>query len=117
MDKNARMNELLMDQDFQNKSLAVATKEDLQTLFTAFGLELTEEETDEFLVRLGTMLSGEVSEELGEDDLDNVAGGAFSIVITGAAASAFGIACGVTIGVGALAVGGYALYKAVKKKK
>lgn len=115
MDKNARINELLMDQDFQKKSLEVTSKEGVQDLFKEFGVDLTEEETDDFLIQLGALLS-ESSDELTEDDLDGVSGGAFSLVLTGAAASAFGIACGVTIGIGAVAVGGYIIYKKIKKK-
>jgi len=115
MNKNERINELLMDKDFQQKSLTITTKEDVQSLFAEFGIEMTNEEVEIFLVQLGAMLSKEQSTELTEDDLENVAGGAWSIVLTGAAASAFGIACGVTIGVGALALGGYIVYKKLKK--
>ena len=117
MNKNERLNELLMDKDFQQKSLAVSTQEEVQSLFAEFGLELTAEEVEQFLIQLGQMLSETQSEELNEDDLDNVSGGAWSIVLTGAAASAFGIACGVTIGIGAVALGGYIIYKQATKKK
>ena len=114
MDKNARINELLMDKEFQKKAAEITTKEGVQVLFAEFDVELTEVEVDAFLLQLGAMLA-ETSDELGEEDLDNVSGGAWSIVLTGAAASAFGIACGVTIGVGALALGGYIVYKKLKK--
>lgn len=115
MDMNARINELLMNEEFQKRSVEVTTKEGVQALFTEFGVNLTEEEVDAFLIQLGAMLSG-ASDELGEEDLDNVAGGGFlSIALSGAAATAFGVACGITIGVGALAVGGYYIYKTLRK--
>lgn len=116
MDKNMRVNELLMDKTFQEKSLAVTNEEEVQELFAEFGLELTHEEVESILVQLGSMLS-ETSEELDEEDLENVSGGAWSIVLTGAAASAFGIACGVTVGLGVVALGVAFAVKQAKKKK
>lgn len=118
MNMNERLNELLMDADFQEKSKSIQTKDELKILMGEFGLDMTPEQIDSFLIELGLLLSNEESDELTDSDLDDVAGGGLvTISLTGAAAAAFGIACGVTIGVGALAVGGYLIYKTVKKKK
>lgn len=118
MDKSVRVNELLVNKDFQQKSQAITTKEEARKLFAEFGVELTTEEVDSVLLQLGAMLSAMQSDELSADDLDDVSGGALEIPIaiklTGTAAAAFGISCGVVIGLGALALGGYVIYKTLR---
>lgn len=74
---------------------------------------------NELLLSVGEAVAKVIPDgELGEDDLENVAGGALLISL-GAGSVIFATVAGGLVGVaavGALAYGGYWLYKRAKKK-
>ena len=72
IEKEALLEQLAENQMFIDAFSAVESKADLQKVFMNFGLEMSREEIDAFVV----MANQAVSDELNENDLDDVSGGA-----------------------------------------
>ena len=119
MDINEKLNELLANPEFYAEGRDVASVEDFVELMGKHDVELTKEQANEVLAQLG-MLINQQTGELSADDLDDVSGGAATIVIGGlsiaiksvAASAVLGAGLGVAVGVAAVAGACY-----VAKKK
>ena len=115
MNINEKLNVLLADPAFYQEGKDVASVEDFMELLRKHDVELTAEEADAVLTQLGMLIAQQNSEELSEDDLDNVAGGLIKLVIGGiavtvksaAAGAVLGAGLGVAVGVAAVAGGCY----------
>lgn len=67
---------LAQNKEFLQAVAAATGKDELQSIFARFGLELTREEIDGIV----KMLNASVGDELGADDLDQVNGGSIEAV-------------------------------------
>ncbi len=87
MDKNAKLMEIFQNEQFKVEAENLTTAEELQSLFSKYGLELTKQEVVALCGAIVRQMNGG---ELTEDDLEDVAGG-FAWAIVGAVA--LGAAC------------------------
>ena len=99
MEKATKLIEVLESEQFQKEVVSVTTPEDMQKLIASHGVELT---VDEVMELCGQIVKAMNSDEISEDELDNVAGGVVILGITIATSKliALGIGC-----VGAAALG------------
>lgn len=122
MTKAEQINMLFEKPEIQQQVSGLTDPEDIRKVLVDNGVELTSEEMNEVLLSIGETIANLVPEgELSEDDLEDVAGGGFSMMLVlGAGSTTFCAVAGGLIGVAAvagLAYGGYCLYKKTKKKK
>lgn len=101
---------LFDSETFKNEANACKTMDDFHKLFITNGVEITEEETVEFISKIAQKKQEMDNGEISDEALAEVSGG---IVLTGAAAV---FAC---IGVGALCIGAaaataYVAYQALR---
>ena len=85
-----KWNELLQDEAFLEKLLNLESDTEVQTLLAENGLELTLAEIASIKTGIESRLSSD-SEDLSEDDLENVAGGADVAKIITAVCDGIGI--------------------------
>ena len=71
-EKQERIEALSKDAAFLEEMKGAAGKDDIQKIFAKYGLDLNREEVDAFV----TLAERELSGELSDTDLENVAGGA-----------------------------------------
>ena len=95
-EKIAKVKEIFADKDFVAKVLAMETAEEVQAAVKAQGVELTIEEIEATKAELVNQLENKDSDEVSDEQLENVAGG-FAVTT---------IVCAAIIGAGA--VGGLA---------
>ena len=91
MNKNEKLNELFQNPDFLKEAAVFKTVDDFQKGFAKYGLEMSEDEVIEFC---GMVAEHTKQGEVGEAELENVAGGigvAFWIGVGCVAAAAIGI--------------------------
>lgn len=127
MTQYEQMEKILENEDIRAQISTLTDPDEAYRILTENGLDVPREAFEEFLMSIGEAVNEKLGEdELSEDDLENVAGGAgialaiggVSIKMTAAAAAAFGTGFAVGVGIG-VAVGlgylGYRLYKKYKK--
>lgn len=96
-EKAMKLEGILKNNEFVNKSASITTAEELQTLIAEYGLEMTVEEVVEFCKLVAKEKERiENGSELSPEDLDDVSGGG----------ALFILGC---IGLGVVALGGLAL--------
>lgn len=105
MEKQQKLNALFTNEAFKAEADKISTAEELQELFAKYGVEMTLDEVIDLCGVIARYMQSEDSEELSEDDLDNVAGGIAWLAI--------GVA---VLCIGALAIGIYNGYQSCKKK-
>lgn len=108
-----KISELFQNETFQKEAQECKTMEDFYDLFNRCGAEITEEETVELISKIAEEKQKRDNGEIGEEDLDNVAGGL--VISTTAFCIGVGVVC-----VGAAALSAYVSYNALKwanKKK
>ena len=105
MDKNQKLCELFSNEQFKAEANKLSTAEELQRLFSEYGLELSIDEVYDLCEVIAVNME---KEELDEGDLESVAGG-FAIT---AGLVVLGVAC-----IGAVALGIYNGYKKTKRSK
>ena len=126
MTQYEKLEKILEDEDVRKQVSLAASPDEAYKILTDKGLDVPREAFDDLLLSLGKAVNEKLSEdELNEEDLENVAGGAgiaiavgsVSIKMTAVAAAAFGT--GFAIGAGVAVVGGLAYlgYRAYKKSK
>lgn len=125
MTKFEHLNTLMENPQINEAVRTIGDPVELRCFLSDHGLEVTQEELNEFLVCFGEAIEEKLgNDEIDEGDLENVVGGAGLTITLGgltikmtAAAAAFGT--GVAIGAGvALAVGiGYLAYRTYKKSR
>ncbi len=103
MEKNAKLVEIFKNEQFMEASKTLKTAEELQELFSRFGLELSMDEVHELCAQIANSMK---DGELEETDLEAVSGGIGWVAV---AAIALGVVC-----IGAFAVGVYNGYKEAK---
>lgn len=127
MTQYEQMEKILENEDVRAQISTLTDPDEAYRILTENGLDVPREAFEELLMSIGEAVNEKLGEdELSEDDLENVAGGAgialaiggVSIKMTAAAAAAFGTGFAVGVGIG-VAVGlgylGYRLYKKYKK--
>lgn len=107
------------NEEVQQKAAMISDFEELHSLISNNGVDISREELTDFLLEVGQCVSEVMPEdELSEDDLDDVAGGIAGTIIIGKSASLvaglLGGAAGVLL-VAGVAYCGYKLYKAATK--
>lgn len=105
-----KISELFKNEAFQKEAEGCKTMEDFHALFTAHGVEISQEETVELISQIAEKKQQQDNGEICEEDLDNVSGG---LALTGAAAVAACVGLGV-VGVGVAAGAAYVAYQALK---
>lgn len=111
MDKGAKLMEIFGNEQFKVAVANVVTPEDMQKLIAEHGLDLT---VDEVIDLCGQIANAMNSDEIGEEELDNVAGGVVILGVT------FTVAQLVWLGIGsagAAALGIWNGYNKTRKKK
>ena len=79
MNKDVMMAELFSNKDFQERFNEIETIEDFQGLFAEYGVELTKDEVLEICKQTVDAEKRAASDELHEDDLENVSGGSITL--------------------------------------
>ncbi len=74
-EKVAKIKEIFADKDFVEKILAMETAEEVQAAIKAQGVELTIEEIEATKAELVNQLENKDSDEVSDEQLENVAGG------------------------------------------
>jgi len=117
MNKVEQINKLFEDHSFVEYIGHMRDPEEIREALAQKGVELTAEELNEILMSVGETVAPLFPEgELGEDDLDNVSGGAVEIaIVLGAGAKIFCAVAGGLLGVAAVAGLAYCGYKIYKK--
>lgn len=97
-EKTEMLEKVLKDGEFSERASKISTAEELQRLFTSYGLELTMDEVVTFCEMVAQEKERQEAngEELSAGDLEDVAGGGFLFVA----------GC---IGLGVIAIGGLAI--------
>lgn len=79
MEKGALLEQLANNDEFTSAIANAQSKQELQNVFAANGLEMTQEEVDGFIATMKAM----GTDELDECDLEGVAGGAAAETVLG----------------------------------
>lgn len=74
---------LLNNKEFVVKMMSQETPEDVQKVFAEYGVDMSMEDIHEFGKALAALESEKTGEELSEEDLMGVSGGAISWIIVG----------------------------------
>jgi hypothetical protein len=118
MEKNEKIVNLFLEDDFKKKASTCETMEDFCNLFAKNGVEISVEETAEVVGQIAEYAKVLGNDEFSEEDLDNVSGGVvgtivfLGVTLTKAQAIALGIGS-----VGAAALGAWNGYNKNRKKK
>lgn len=101
-----KLTALFQDASFAEEAKGFKTVEDMQYSLEKRGIAMSTEEITQLCVAIGERVAQGDSDELGEDALDDVAGG-------------FGIVAWTCVGVGVLCIGAFALgvYNGYKGRK
>ncbi len=91
-EKIAKVKEIFADKDFVAKVMEMETAEEVQAAVKAQGVELTLEEIEATKAELANQLENPDSDEISDEQLENVAGG-FAVTT---------IVCAAIIGAGAI---------------
>lgn len=81
-EKIAKIQEVLADKDFIAKVMEMENPEEVQKAFQAKGIELTLEEIEDAKKEIGNRLENADSEEISDEQLEQVAGGVIGTAVT-----------------------------------
>ena len=112
MNKTEMLTNLFQNEEFKKDAAELTTAEELQALISRYGVALSMDEVHNMCGQIAQQMN---QDELTEEDLENVSGGftiigSTLIVLKGAKAVVFGVAC-----IGALALGIWNGYNSNKK--